>query len=484
MEVTAIGWALLILGPALMIARPRWLYAVTIFSLPFTGTEFANVGSGLDASGVQISMFLGSLLLFRYAISRFWKARLWLPRKGRAQIVLLGLFVAVTGLSLVMPLWINGRVQVPSAHLGDFTSTPILFRSGNFTGFLYMVYGFGFAYFVAEMIQRVGVVGLSVKSYIAGSIFASSWGMVEFACKTLGIAYPAMIFNNGKSISTMGYAVLYITAGVPRLSSVSVEPSNLAQTLLVAVSLYLPFVFGKHELFGKVLDRLFISLIFLVLLLTSSSTAYLGFIVLLLLVFAMQGVRNVLSARNISLMLVGLTAAGLLYATVPIVRAALDAVLFSKAESGSALERLMTITNAYDMFVKYPVLGTGWASVTSHDLIFFLLANAGILGLSTFAVAMYSMLRALHRSVKGRESLGPSALMQMDLAAFVALGVTLATSITSGFPGVFSFFWFVIGVAISGSSVIEFEKQDSQFRSREPECEVEATNPAISPRPC
>lgn len=486
MEVTPIGWALLILGPALMVVRPRWLYVAAIFSLPFTAAEVANVGSGLDSAGVQTSMFLGSLLILSRGISILWKTRIWLPHKGRASIIWLGLFIAVTGLSLVMPLWIDGHVQVPAEVVTDLSSTPLYLRSRNITSVLYMVFGFAFAYLIAETNQRPGMLRLTLKSFFAGSAFSALWGLMEFACKISGIEYPAMIFNNGTGISKLGYTSLFLAEGVPRLSSVSVEPSIFAQTLLVALSLYLPFVFGELRIFGKVMDRLLFTLMLVVLCLTSSSTAYIGIFIILLLVFALFGIRGVLRPRHVTVPLAGLGAAALLYASVPIVRQGLDAILFSKSEDASAVERLITISNSYEMFLKYPVLGIGWGSITSHDLIFNILANAGLLGLLTFTVAMYSIFRSLYHSIKSRrKSLGIAGSMRMDFAVYVALGVALATSAVSGFLNTFSFFWFVVGLAIAGSDAKDFSMNSLQESLYcRPPFKLGARKPSISPRPC
>ena len=70
----------------------------------------------------------------------------------------------------------------------------------------------------------------------------------------------------------MGY--MQHTADFARLSSVAVEPSILAQTLLLALSLMLPFILGNYRLFGKSLDRWSFTVLLIVVFLTTSSTAY------------------------------------------------------------------------------------------------------------------------------------------------------------------------------------------------------------------
>lgn len=459
MEVTPIGWVFLIIGPLLMVVEPAWLYLVAIFFLPFTATEVANVGSDLNASGIQASMFLGSLLILRHTLSIVWRMSFWLPTRGRKTILLLGTFVATTGLSLAMPVWIDGRVRIPAANLGDLSSTPLYLKSSNITGFLYMVFGFAFAYYIAKTNQGSRIIRVTLKAFLAGSIFAALWGLLELACKVSGIQYPAMIFNNGKAASTLGY-LEFLTGDVFRLSSVSVEPSIFAQTLLVAVSLYLPFVLGRLRLFGKILDRVLFGLLVIVLFLTTSSTAYIGAAFIIVLILLLSGVTGILRVRHVVLPLFGITATAGLYATVPVIRQVLDTALFSKAGNYSAAERLMTISNSYEMFLKYPILGIGWASITSHDLIINILANAGLLGLLTFVAAMYALFQCLYRSIMARaNSVRLQGLMRLDLGVYVALAVTLATSALSGFLNTFSFFWFVVGLAIAGSTTTVLSRE-------------------------
>ncbi len=448
MAVPPIGLLLLLAGPVLMVVRPRWLYIATVFFLPFTATAVINVGSGANASAVQASMYLGSLLILRYAALYIRRAELPFPRISRSSLVWLGLFTATTAVSLVMPLWIDGRESIPADKLFDLSSTPLFLTSHNVTGVLYMVFGFLLSYLTAVLNQRAATLRLSVKSFIAGSVFAALWGVVEFLCKLSGVPYPAVVFNTSASLSAGGY--LQTAAGFNRLSSVSVEPSILSQTLLVAIALYLPFIFGAGRLFTRATDRGFFLLLIAVLFLSTSSTAYVGIVLVTVVVLALLALRGMLRLRQLVLPIGVILLTVLLYVTVPPVQQVLDAALFSKSQGGSALERLMTISNSYDMFLKYPVLGIGWASITSHDLIVNILANAGLVGLLTFGAAMYAMFGFLYRSIQSRPASRRMAdLMHLDFALYVALAVTLITSVVSGFLNTFAFFWFVLGLSIA-----------------------------------
>jgi len=285
---------------------------------------------------------------------------------------------------------------------------------------------------------------------------------MQLVCKSTGIEYPAMIFNTSLSPSAVASAARFpgdfqSLTGIIKISSVSVEPSIFAQVLLVGLSLCLPFAFGTYTLFSRKTDRRIFWLLLLALSITTSSTAYVGLLIIALTVYFLLIRRGMLKLRYVTVPLAGLIIAALVYKTVPVVHRVLNLALFEKAQSYSSFERLMTIHNAYQAFQEHPLLGLGWASITSHDLIVYILANSGIIGLSTFTIAMYFMFRALYRSINSRDkSLGLTSLLQMDFSLYVALTVTLFTSITSGFLNVFPFFWFTCGLAIASANNFNF----------------------------
>jgi len=453
MHVTPIGLILILVGPLLMLFRPKWLYIATIFSLPFTATGVVNVGSGLDASAVQVPMFLGALLILRVLFSSLWKMSIPLPRNGKICLLWLGVFLGVATLSLVMPVLLDSHVRIPSSQLlNTSASTLIHLKSKNITGLLYVVFGYIFAYLIAVINQKPIVLRITLKAFLAGSVFAALWAILEFICKITGIPYPGMIFNTGTALSAMGY--IERLRGFPRLSSVAVEPSIFAQILLIAISLYLPFIFGSLTLFGKTLDRWLFALLLVMLCLSTSSTGYVGLLIMGFTVFLLLAIRGVLKLRYFVVPMVGLGIAALIYAVSPTAQQVLDSTVFTKSEGYSAFERFMTIHNAFEMFREYPILGIGWSSIDSYDLIVNLLSNAGILGLLSFVVAMYSMFRLLYRSIKSRKrSLGLEGLLQIDFAVYIALAVILGTCMISGILYVFTFFWFILGLTMAAGSM-------------------------------
>jgi O-antigen ligase len=98
------------------------------------------------------------------------------------------------------------------------------------------------------------------------------------------------------------------------------------------------------------------------------------------------------------------------------------------------------------------VLGLGWGSVTSHDLIFKLLSNTGILGFSVFSYFMISLLRRLWRGSKTVGISNPE-WRWWSRCLLAACLVMVFTNITTGFDFVFEHFWFLLGLAMSVPSL-------------------------------
>jgi len=142
-----------------------------------------------------------------------------------------------------------------------------------------------------------------------------------------------------------------------------------------------------------------------------------------------------------------LAAAVLAVSSIPTVRDVATSMLLDKSSSGSGLERAMTVQLAFGYFQKYPILGIGWGSGTSHDLIVNLLSSVGIIGTIVFLGAMLSVVRANWRALD-------SLVLPRSLSRFawlIGIVVFLSISVFAGFPYVFGNFWLVVGMAISVS---------------------------------
>jgi O-antigen ligase len=204
------------------------------------------------------------------------------------------------------------------------------------------------------------------------------------------------------------------------------------------------FVFSRRR------DRLIALLFVVVLILSTSSVAYVG-LAILGLTYVVYSVRTGRFSKRKAIAVfvpVGILATAIVAVaiiSVPFVSQIADSVLLSKASSGSAIERAMTISYAFGYFQKYPILGIGWGSATSHDVIVKLLSNVGIVGTVVFFWGIFSIVRSNWRRI----SRGNSPLELSREAWLMSLVSFVLTSVLIEFPLPFGNFWLIIGMSMA-----------------------------------
>jgi O-antigen ligase len=421
-----------------------------IFFLPFSATAVINVGSGDAASGLQATIFLGTLWMAS-ELPRFLSAKDSPTKRSlRVPAKHLRWFVLVALLSLLMPIWINGHVYIDDAEFarGFGNSEPLFFRARHITQILYLTYGVLLAILVAFRNSELGQLIRSTRIFLISAIFVSIWGFLQFFCSLLNLTYPAYIFNTSTSGSALGYLEELEDVGIARVSSVATEPSIFAGCMLIALVIALFAVVGKQPVISRGWDRFAVAIIFGALVISTSTVAYVGLVaVFVFYLFSLLYLRVLRRKHVITLLAV----AGLLALAVTFFSPAQDIVssmVFGKGESYSGIARAYTVALAAQYFLQYPVLGLGWGSVTSHDLVFKLLSNTGLLGFSAFALFLISLFRRLWRGATTIASGNPEWRWWAH-CLLVAYSVLIFTNATTGFAFVFEHLWFLFGLAMS-----------------------------------
>ena len=448
--MTPIGWVLIPLGIALYFFAPNRLYALMVFFLPFSATAVVNIGSGDSASGVQAPIFLGALWMAK-ELPRFIAAKGSQVRRNLCKPTnQLRWFVLVAVLSLIMPIWINGRIYIDDAEFafGFSNSEPLVFRLRNITQIFYLVYGVLLAILVAFRNSDLRQLIRSIRIFLISAIFVSIWGFVQFFCSLLSLTYPAFIFNTSATGSALGYLESLEDIGVARVSSVATEPSIFAGCMLIALVFALFAVTRKQPVISKGWDRFAVAIIFGALLISTSTIAYVGLVVVLILYLFSLFSLGVVSRKHISILL---AVSGVLGLTVLLFSPARDiatSLVVGKGESYSGISRAYTVALAAQYFLQFPVLGLGWGSVTSHDLVFKLLSNTGILGFWAFSVFLISLFRRLWRSAT-TVGMGNPEWRLWSTCLLAAYLIVIFTNVTTGFDFVFEHLWFLLGLAMS-----------------------------------
>jgi O-antigen ligase len=459
--ITPIGWILIPLGLASYWSAPDRLYVLMVFFLPFSATAVANIGSADAASGVQASIFFGALWMvrelpkFRHISGSRLRENLRAPT---AQLKLFGLVVLI---SLIMPLWINGGVYIQDPEFAHPNSGPLQFTFRHITQTLYLFYGLLLTVLVAFRNSKATEFIRSIRIFVISGIFVSAWGFFQFLCYSLGFSYPSYIFNTSTTESALGYLQELEDIGLKRISSVTTEPSIFAACMLLALVFALFALIRKPPLISKRWDRVAVATIAGALLISTSTSAYLGLTAVSVLYLLALLRLKILRGKYVIMFLASAALLGLVYALSSSAQEVVGSMILGKSMSYSGIGRLYSILLAAEYFLQYPVLGLGWGSVTSHDLVFKLLSNTGILGFLTFFFFLGSLLRRLWRATKPGESDDPEKtwLAVCSLTAFLIL---LFTNITTDFVFVYGHLWFVLGLAISATTLSPAEYRPEQ----------------------
>ena len=429
---------------------PKWLYRLLIFWTLFSATSFANFGQEDTGSGLQIWMFLGVLWLVRLFAESAFSFSFAVDRKILPACTWLAAFLLIAVFSLAMPIYIDGSLAIASPTLGDNSEIPLHFTSHNFTQLLYLAFGLILAICVAHRNLREDYRRETERILMYSGIFVALWGLFQFFCNVTGLTYPDFIFNNSNSPYAKGFLQTLDNTDFARISSVCLEPSVFALSLVTLLPLTFPAWLRKGAVISVTIDRLTSILFVVALILSTSSTAYLALILaFLLLGMVLIRTKSISRAQTVGLVVVaGVLGAGavvVLFAAVSSMSNLVAAALLNKGSSSSALERMMTIQNAFGYFQQYPVLGIGWGSATSHDLIVTLLSSVGIIGAIVFLGAMFYIVRSDWRLISSLDT----PLNLSRAVWFQSFAIFLMTSTIIGFPLVLGNFWIILGMAIA-----------------------------------
>jgi hypothetical protein len=394
-------------------------------------------------------MFFGALWILRLGLERVSLISFSIDNRLKRMSYWMIAFLSVAAVSLVMPILINGSLEIASPFFGDNTETPLVLSSHNITQVLYLIFGGLVAICVAHANLDDESREETERIILYSGIFLACWGILQFFCNVTGLPYPDFLLNNSGSESGKGFKEA-LEIGIHRVSSAAVEPSVLAQALLTLLPLTLPAWLKRGFVFSRRRDRLVARLFIIVLFLSTSSAAYVG-LAILALTYVVYSVRTGSFSRTKAVFVfgsVGILATAVVavaFVSVPFVSEFVNSVLLSKASSGSGIERAMTISLAFGYFQKYPILGIGWGSATSHDVIVKLLSNVGVVGTVVFFCAIFSIVRSNWQKISSRNS--PLELSRevwlMSLVSFVL------TSILIEFPLPFGNFWLIVGMSMA-----------------------------------
>ena len=207
---------------------------------------------------------------------------------------------------------------------------------------------------------------------------------------------------------------------------------------------------GQRAVISRFWDRVALAVTALLLLMSTSTTAYAGLAILLPV--SLLGLWYLGRLRLLPAVVAGSVVLVLYfaYARFDAIQVIADKMIFSKSEDYSGIGRINSLLLGYTYFRMYPILGIGWGSSTSADIILKLLSNTGILGLFAFGWFLKSLFSQLWGSMsRPARRARVSEQTYWACGLLVATFMLIATSELSGFAFVYGHTWFVFGMALA-----------------------------------
>lgn len=434
MSFTATGPILLLLALYVFAFKPSQLAYFAVFFAPFSATAIINLGSlGYKAGGLGVTpamtftlFFFASHFVYGYAARQVQVTTGHLIQMGVLLVFLTSAYV-----SFLVNCAFNTLINPVTTHS------------------VYITIGIGAAVLFSLEFTRDDGIEKVVRFTRAAAIFVCLWGLMQLICSLVHIPYPSILFNNSNSDAADMFA--QDIGAFSRISSVAVEPSVMAASLLHFAA------FGVTLLSrdARLRTRYWywpVALVILTLLLSTSSTAYVGLLVIALLI---------LLERPVFALLAGVPALTVFLGILTAFPKALDILLAStiyKSSSYSYSDRTSMAVFDYTYFLRHPLLGWGWGRATNFNGVTTLLCNVGLIGSAVFVVCGTLTLLSLTLSARAAHA---DDWKMASYAAGVrnALIVAAVCAVTSGMKYVFLDDWVFWGLGIAVASRLEIKQR-------------------------
>jgi hypothetical protein len=419
----------------------------------FGAAAVFNFGGGFPI-GITPYFFVAIMITLRL-IPRWMAGKLTFfesePIAAYARVLSVFVVLCVSSAFILPILFKNLPVDVARAGVASHRQIPLAplrWSPSNGGQAVYMILNF---FVVLELIrksQNEAFPATLTKAMALAGILAAVVGLFQVACAQTGLRFPAWLFNTNIA---WGHATEQSVGGFKRMSATFVEPSAAGGFFASWMVFELTFAITssrtelKHWLFATIATT--------ALFLTASST---GFIVAgvtwsvsVLQMSALLFVRGIVRIRKVAAIIGAISGITLVLLFVPGVLELLNAILFDKQTSDSAIDRGATLGRALDVFIRTWGLGAGLGSNRAMSIAFYALSNLGLAGTLMFAYLLVKPYLIARLSTPSNHPSG-------ELHAFIrASGAALAANfvglMVSGAEITGSQFWLLLGMLLAGA---------------------------------
>jgi hypothetical protein len=415
-----------------------------VFFIPFNATVVFFTAEG---TAINLPFMLFILASISFITRKLFSPKFSIPKNRitlYSWLIILGLVIII---SQIMPFIIDGKYNVLERYQRSVywaVEVPLVPKTQWITQAGYFLIGLLVVFIISYTYKSKEEVVKLLKLLICGITFMIFWGWYGSFSFFSGIPY-FQIFNH---IGMWEFGVAKEAFnGFPRMTSVSMEPSYLAQMLIPIT----PFFYWNSQIekplfFSKIFHKRMYVFSLITLLIAITTTGVLGFF----LIIGLLLINNIrfFSKRSKYFLIV-------IYSIVVIASIFLMIkYLIDVSGTYSGIERFKTVVYGYKYFLDYPILGLGWGVFPTYDFLINLLVNFGIMGAIPFTILIYNIVIKFKNKIKF-SSKKDNYLYRAGIESFVLL---IIVSQLSGFIYHSQYFWLYLGIAISIGS-LELKKE-------------------------
>ena len=346
-----------------------------------------------------------------------------------------------------------------SGSLDKFALSPIRFAGENVSQLLLRMFTIGAIIGLSAAlseydIRRVTRLVVVVSVFVGGS----------------GVLYQTTQFLNVTVLwewaASFGLDIMVKSGGIlgmlPRMWTVAGEPGFTASYLLYAFSLTATLSFlPETRVLSRQKVRVVTVMLFSMLVLTTSATAYGGLLVFAVVFLGVAAMFDQISVRSVLLVYATLSVVAVLLASVTgiLFNVAILAVLEPliaklQFQAGSGVLRLQYIVMAFDLFSQRPLFGIGVGSYFGASLLGTLLAETGIAGLTLFVLSNVS---SYWECVEVSEKRSEERILAITF--IVANATLLGTAMLAKSVTTLLFPWFWLSLALPTALSLQAREQ-------------------------
>jgi hypothetical protein len=412
MSITVYGYILIPLLIIIFLIKPKYLIYLLIISLTLQVTSLINIGDYYSLQIYRFITILVSVLFFIHLTIRGFKIKF--KNKILKEISFYGIvfvFFAIVW-SFIAPFIFAGYPVFPPELGVDFSAvygpSPLEFSEYNIAFSIYILF------YVLTLLFIITTNWDQNDLKILHRTFMISFLIILVT----SISQILNVILKTPDITTYLYTIttrefrLSMAGSFPRVQATYQEPSMLAPFIVGVYSYYLYSTF-KYK---NVLHLTMTIVTLILILLSTSTTAYISTMILTLLVLYFNlplRIKNYTVYINPSRIIINviiITAALLIFMGVIFFTAGFDSfiflineVLINKLDTASYKNRTIADLHALKLFVDTYGLGVGLGSNRPSSLLPFLLSQLGFVGTWLFLVFIYKIMYFTCKSLKNTE---------------------------------------------------------------------------------